>query len=292
MTHNPQRPANWLPAAPLGPQSIPGQGTPGVTADSLGDGIRPFLVSGGSPQFLVVFGEGFSFDPRPAGIQMVCSVYVPPGTVGFVKQIRIGPYCPPVLVDPWRTTGVQAGLGTWSAPLGPDGGNPAAGTNGIWETPMGWQRYADPGEQFPEWQWMLRVVKGNVIAKYQNTPQFDVTDPTTWDYVPFPVPRAAYAGTGVPGSPPGGGTWQPNTMQAIPGAPLETHAIVPENTTVMLFATWKQSRVTPRAEDFNGPIVYGDPVYPLLPTYGQLHGYMQSDGAGASEVNARTGWGG
>ena len=80
---------------------------------------------------------------------------------------------------------------------------------------------------------------------------------------------------------------------------LTTHAMIPENTTVCLFTTWLQEPTVPLGRDANGLILY-DPVgpgnlgevYPLLPSYGQLNGYMQADGRDSARDNARLGWGG
>ncbi len=295
--NNPPPPWGTLPGT-VGRQQIPGQGTKGVTADTLADGVVPFLASGGATQFLIFAGG--AFDPRADGIQLITSQYVPLGKAAWVKQIRVGPYCPPVLVDPWRTSGIAGFVGSWQEFPTSDG-QPAAGVNGVWETPMGWLAFHDDERPEPKWEWHLRIIRGDIQELRRKQGDFDPGNHRTWSYLPgLPVPRAAYSGRGLPGASIAmGGHWGPNPMQATPSAPLMTHGLVPENSTVCLFATWEQTPVTPRGADINGTILYGGndlelgtTVYPLLPSYGQLHGYMQSDGAGASEVNARHGWGG
>ncbi len=291
----PRRLSPWEapPGAGIISPTHPYGGRQGVNADQLGDRVQPFLVSGGLTQFIVSTEP--AFDPRPEGIQLVTFQYIPTGTVGFVKQVRVGPYCPPVLSDPWATSGVSGFSGTWQE-FDTSAGQAAAGTNGVWRTPFGWESFFDAGENPPQWLWHLRIVQGNPVRDYGvGFNGFDITDPNTWDWIPWiPVPREAYANRGLPGSTPGGGPWTPNRMQATPDAPLQTHAMCPEDCTICLFVTWRQAPFTPRAADSNGTILYdgNNTVYPLLPSYGQLHGYMQSSASAAAGHNALTGWGG
>lgn len=290
-------PPDYIPGVPTVTRPpIPREGV--QAASSLGDGVEPFLVGGSFPVFIVIDEEGFEFDPRPEGIQLLCSIFIPPGRVGFVKQIRVGPYIPPVLADPWATAGVAGFQGSWRAydDFEEDGPRPG-GTNGYYTTPMGWRSYFDV--TIPEWHWHLRYQAGDVVTAL-NFNGFNPSDQKTWAYLPeVPVPREAYTSRGLPGFPPARSMgWGPNAIQCTPEAPLFTHALIPENTTLMLFATWKQDPILPRGQDDQGVINYAgldDPdnrVYPLLPSYGQLNGYMQSAASAAAQQNARDGWGG
>lgn len=292
----PQQPDGWLgPVTPPIPE-LPGQPRPPTTADTRGDAIRPFFCGDGLPHWIVIVGEVEDFDPRPAGIQLVCSQYVPQGFVGFLKQVRVGPYLPAQLGDPWATVGA---LGpSWRTfNSGPPAFPPdrAGATNGIWTTPCGWKSYqwADEVATVIEWEWLLRVVPGDV-AKLRQT--FDPTDPATWAWQPLlPVPLAGYP-SGIPAGAIGFGDWGPSPFQVLPDAPLQTHALVPEDSSLCLFTRWRQGTVPTEAAIWNGASVdvedIGPSVYPLLPSYGQLHGYMQPTQSNAGQANAVAGWGG
>jgi hypothetical protein len=261
----------------------------------MGEQISAFLASGGATFFLLAAGPPL-FDPRPAGVQLCSSMYVPRGRTGFVKEIRIAPFMPPELADPWTTVGgVPPGptWRTWNAVT--DFEPRAAGTNGVWTTPFGWESYFDSGDVQavpPHWTWQLRLIPGDIALQRR---AFSLTDPTTWFLQPnVPVPQDVYAG-GIPGNAPGQ-VWGAQRMQVSQGDKLNTHVLVPEDTTICLFAQWTQQLFTPRAvipegEGFTTAAA-GPPIYPLLPSFGQLHGYVQAVDREAARENARYGWGG
>jgi hypothetical protein len=272
-----------------------------------GDVIVPFLASGGMTLFLVDDTGDPGFDPREAGVQFVTFVYVPFGQIGFLKELRVAPFIPPVFADPWNSSGLVSPGGlspawrTWT-----NAGDPnvptvprAAGTNGVWTTPLGWESYFDDGEQAPSWRWHLRLLDGNVNdlrISTLNLPQFGIGNPASWPFVQnIPVPASAYAG-GIPGRAPGP-AWGPQRMQVLQADELATHVMIPENTSLCLFTEWRQTPCTPRAQFFVDPDTtdqsYGAAEYPLLPSFGQLHGYMQGIAdAEAVTDNALFGWGG
>jgi len=257
------------------------------------DAIRPWLVSGGATAFVI--GEGF--DPRPAGYQLVAQVYVGLGSVGWLKQLEVGPYCPPQLADPWNTVGGQSlNNPSWNWFTA---GNPpfdsvrAAAQHGIYTTPLGWLSYqgGDPATQ-PLWEFTLRMVPGDTRKRRV---AFDASIPSTWPWQPgIPVPASAYAATGLPGLPLGySGGWDWNPFQACPGAGLQLHGLIPEDTSLCLFARWRQNLVQPFA--FGGGEGYedlGGTIYPLLPSYGRMLGYVQPNLSLAGQDNALHGWGG
>ncbi|MGV1080705.1 MAG: hypothetical protein ACOYD1_12810 [Candidatus Nanopelagicales bacterium] len=258
-----------------------------------GDIIEPFLVSGGATFFIVTNSPPTAFDPQPAGVQLVTSVYVPTGKVGFLKQLRVAPFMPTQLVDPWETSGVANAVTTWrdfdAAPGGPVR---PGGRNGVWETPFGWESYFDSqscGEQPPQWTWQLRLIKGNV-AKQVKQP-FSLLDVATWFLRPdLAVPLSAYP-NGIPGNAPDG-IWGPQRMQVIQDDALVTHVLVPEDHSLCLFTQWTQNQFQPISNDGETLTTYGPAVYPLLPSFGQLHGYMQAALRESSTENAKFGWGG
>jgi hypothetical protein len=259
-----------------------------------GDIIEAFLVSGGQTFFLVSGG----FDPRPNGVQLVRALYVPKGRIGFVKQLRVAPFMPTVLVDPWETKGIDgAGVTSWRDITN---GGPVApgGKNGVWETPFGWESYFDPGNVQsvpPQWSWLLRLLPGNIDELRAKLPPFSFADPTSWFLLEnIAVPIAGYP-EGLPGAAPTG-YFRPERMQVLQGDALVSHVVVPPDTTILLFVRWTQQLYQPRAFVSGGEaptsVNYGDPVYPLLPSFGQLHGYVQAADRDTSAENAYFGWGG
>lgn len=272
-------------------------------AQTVGDPVEPFLVSGGLGFF--VFNENEGFDPQPAGVQLCASVYIPRGKQGFIKQMRVAPFCPPVFADPWLTSGAANNAASWR-----DFGNGgvtttsrAAAQNGVYTTPFGWESFFDVDAAIPPpvWRWSLRFVQGDALLSKATKP-FDPFDIATWIFQPdLPVPAFAYPG-GLPGIAPGP-QWSEQRMQLVQADELTAHVPIPEDTTACLFVRWVQQRVTPRARDANGQIIYypfGGGEFPLLPSFGQMLGYMQSmntppqdDRAlNAAAYNIRKGWGG
>lgn len=269
-------------------------------ANMRGDEIRPFLVSGGSSYYLVSNGPP-AFNPLTHGVQLITSLYVPNGTVGFVKQLRVGPYMPAQLSDPWLTSGIAGNQASWrkqnrATGLG-DFDVPQAGD--IWRTPFGWENiFTDDTEQLPTWRWSLRAMQGDIVKlrnQGQNIPPFNVLDPASWYLVPnIAVPGSAYSG-GIPGDSVGA-DFSAQRMQCIPGDELETHIMIPQDTTLMLFAEWRQefgaygTGVVGASDEY---VQYSnDEFVPILPSYGQLHGYMQALTSENSARNATQGWGG
>jgi hypothetical protein len=277
---------------------------PGVTggppiATELGDAQEAWLVSGGWV-FHPFYGEGFT--TGPAGYQLLCYQYVPAGFVGWVKQLRVAPYMPSVLAQPWVTSGAVGGAASWvgfDASLGDLYDRPA-GQNGVWTTPFGWEGYFDAQDLAafpPQWRWQMTLVQGDVARIRAQLPPYSVGDPQSWQFVPnIPVPAAAYP-QGLPGTAPGK-VIGAQRMQVIQSDELTHHVMVPQDTSVCLWARWTQGLYTPRGQDQNGSIVYGSPLYPVGPSFGQLSGYMQAlsslyiDKPTASVQNARFGWGG
>jgi hypothetical protein len=261
----------------------------------LGDAQEAWLVSGGW-LFHPAYGEGFT--TAPGGYQLLAAKFVPPGNVGWLKQLRVAPFMPSELAQPWVTSGVVGGQGSW---VGQDAGGDLyprpAGQNGVWTTPFGWEGYFDAvaGATPPSWRWQLTLVQGDVNAIRAGMPPYSVADPLSWQFVPdIPVPPSAYP-QGVPGVAPGR-TMGAQRMQVVQADELTHHVMIPENMSLCLWAWWTQGLYTPRGVDENGDIVYGYDTYPLLPSFGQLSGYMQSlssryiEHPAASVINARHGW--
>jgi hypothetical protein len=276
-----------IPAAPPVPGGV-------IPPNWQGDTPEPFLVSGGATFFIETDAPPTPFQPAAAGVQLVCSVYVPYGRIGFLKQLRVAPFMPTELTDPWETRGIilddvfswREFDSTTPAPVRP------GGTHGVWASPFGWESYFDAiscGEQPPQWTWQLRLVRGDVS---KDRKPFSLLDPSSWYLVPnLAVPALAYAG-GIPGAAPSG-YWGSQRMQVIQGDELDTHVIVPQDTSLCLFTQWTQNPFQPRANVDGTPRVpYGPEVYPLLPSFGQLHGYVQATDRLAAYENALFGWGG
>jgi hypothetical protein len=277
-----------------------GRGGP-PNASTEADVIRPFLVSGGITWYPPI-AEGF--DPGPDAVQLVTYVYVPPGNVGFLKQVRVAPYIPSVLADPWWTSGAANGAASWVEmdSASSFGAMRPSAQHGLWRTPFGWEAYIDFDDETdltpPVWSWSLRLVRGNALANRNpnNILPFNPADPQSWYLYPnLAVPASAYA-AGIPGDSPGP-QFSEQRMQVLPEAPLHTHLLIPQNTTLCLFTKWSQQAIRPMARDANGRIIVSEnTVLPLLPSFGQLHGYVQSldskQQPAASLENARHGWGG
>jgi hypothetical protein len=269
-----------------------------LTAQQAGNRQEAFLRSGGLVFFPVITEEGFEYDPRPAGYQLVTHYYVPKGRVAWVKQLRIAPFMPPVFAFDQAKAAVVGGAAQmlWpsfnptqpsptEAPLRP------SGHAGVWETPFGWEAYAD-FSKVPfvpiVWRWELRIVRGDAL---RGRKPWDPTDPATWFMCPdVPVPPEAYPG-GLPGNPPE--QYAPQRMQVLQSDELTAHVFVPENSTICLFVEWSQEPVTPTFATDAGALQlapYAQPAYPLLPSFGQLSGYQQAIDRAISMKNAIEGW--
>lgn len=271
-------------------------------ASTVGDIIRPFLVSGGQSYFLFDSGPP-TFNPITEGVQLICSLYVPAGSVGFVKQIRVGPYMPSVLSDPWLTSGIANNQASWRYQnrLDTAGDFISPQPGDLWRTPFGWESvFTDETEVRPTWRWSLRAQQGDVANlrnQGQNIPAFDISDPQSWYLVPdIAVPASAYP-TGIPGNSVGA-NFNAQRVQCIPGDELETHLVIEQDTTLMLFAEWRQEfgeyatgYVGSEFVNYAGENARSF-IVPILPSFGQLHGYMQALTSDNTKHNATNGWGG
>ncbi len=123
------------------------------------------------------------------------------------------------------------------------------------------------------------------------------------------MPASVYR-NGFPGSPPGL-NWGPQRYQTLPGEPLHTHVIIPEDTTLCLFSRWYNlvpdpdgapgaTRFPPLSAAFTIPPHDGFTIdrddywqAPVIgPSLGSLHGYVQPLVSQGSDDNATHGWGG
>lgn len=257
--------------------------------------ISPFLVSGGQSRFLYNAGPP-EFDPRPDGVQLIAALYVPAGQIGFLKQIRVAPFMPAVFSHPWHGWD-----GTWPVfkNFAPDDEPTAPGGQmGVWETPFGWEAYYDFAPEPPvptEWRWHLRIIDGNIdrIKTVRNIGAFNLLNAATWYLQPdIAVPRAAYP-QGLPGRA-AGAPFGPQRVQVLQGDQLTLHVPIMQDHSLLLFAEWRQEPAPPTARDEKGLIDYTDDemFYPLLPSFGQLLGYMQIQDREAGYHNALYGWNG
>lgn len=293
------------------------------------DIIAPFLVTGGWASFQQeTFPNGTIYNPAPNGVQLVTSVYVPPGRVGFLKQVRIGPREPAVIADVWKAGGIRGPYANtpladtpfsdvaWRTDLGAQGNKTSQTVwGGIWEEPFGWEAFRDPDSAFSffpaaTWQWQLTLVRGSLDAlrRSNNIPAFSLDDPASWflvDNIPVPFDPApggfnAYPG-GLPGSPVGV-QFPPQRMQSNPSDPLSLNLFVGEDTTLCLFATWHQKTVDlgitgittngidPPPTPFFG--IEDRTDFLVGPSFGSLLGYTQPATSQAGVDNATHGWGG
>lgn len=305
-----RRPRAWYPHGtdPVDLASPPGPNTPGLpTTDA--DVIEPFITDGGTTFYPSGYDDGeVPVDPAPSAVQLVCEQFVPMGRVGFIKRIEIAPCIPPVLADPWRGWDAtfnffQAGPNPFASPIR------AASQAGLWETPMAWEGYGDAAaaaaNQMPRWRWMITLLDGdaNKFREEQGIPPFNPANPASWNLaLNFPVPVVPHYGQSAASDPALPGRMVPGYLgarrfQATPSDPLPVHIMVPENSTILLWAYWRQLAATPLlAFGPNGPLQPWagsgiDPVYPLLPSVGRLIGYQQAISRDAATENAETGWG-
>lgn len=267
----------------------PAQGY-GPDASALGEVLRAWLVSGGETDFFV--SDDPPINPAHSGIQLVTSHYIPAGYMGVLKQLRVAPFMPAVLQDPWRAGDAL----NWYSTATSDGNYLPRpnGMDGLWRAPFGWEAYRNGvAAPKPQWHWTLRLIQGDIRPQQR---AFDPADPSTWYLTPdVAVPISAYP-SGIPGVV-AGPNWGYQRMQVLPEAPLHSHLIVGENTTIALFVQWRQDGLNPQSvswtlADGNAYERYGDGTVPILPSFGQMHGYMQPLQSHAAEENAIVGWGG
>jgi hypothetical protein len=295
---------------------IPLGGGGSKQAPDAGAAIRPFIASGGATYFVDFLGfEGGGFDPITRGTQLLAHVYVGKGQMGFIKQLRVGPYRPSILRDPWETSGIGNNSGSWYYLARTETTNPANSrlpqAYAAWREPMAWENYwNDFTDPRPSWRWSLRYYQGDIFtlrAQSSNVPPFSVLDPTSWYLVEdIAVPTDDAYPQGLPGDAPGP-SFNAQRLQHLPEAPLETHLVVPPDTTILLFAQWEQTILDPMAAafdtlstgynemmfmDYAGPLT-NIVQFPLMPSFGQIHGYVQaiSSKSNAALDNVELGWG-
>lgn len=265
----------------------PGAGAQPFSPAQQGDRVKPFLQSGGTPRWLPA-GTFVSGDPPTSGFQMLCSQYVGRGQTGFVKLIKAAPYKPSILHNAEYTELVPGGV----APLASAQGNNPDSDNGWWSTPMGWEGYQEEFEgTMPLWVWHLRLISGTVAQFRKTRPAFSFLDPESWQLIPnLPVPASTY-GSGLPGDPPV--DWPLQRMQWFGKESGEVHIPIPEDTTVALFAEWRQTEYIPFYQATNGAgiVDLGRDLFVLGPSFGQLVGYTQASVREAASHNAVYGWG-
>ncbi|HKU36945.1 MAG TPA: hypothetical protein VJR89_02325, partial [Polyangiales bacterium] len=225
-----RRPTRGSPAT-----TVSGQETGGIADPNFrGNIVEPFLVSGGAVEFLNF--DGGELSAAAAGVQLVCAFYVPPGRVGFLKELYCCPLVPPEL-------GEVTVPNAWAQYVG-DGDHQfvrASERAGYYRTPLAWAAAFDPTDEGgapASWHWQLVLMDGNVLAK---RPAFAVANPDSWYLSPGPaVPASAYP-QGFPGST----LWPPQPVQVAPEQTFETHVVIPPNTTIGLFARWTQVQFNP-----------------------------------------------
>ena len=269
----------------------------GNDAASLGDGIRPFLVGGSFCRHIFIPEDPlpFEYNSAPDGVQLITSVYVPQDNVGFVKGIRVAPHMPAYLAPNWqKTPGVQLVAGDEVNT------NVVQAAGGWWSTPAGWQCFVDPNNEIafpPYWRWHLTFVKGT-LSENRKFP-VSILDPETFRFVEGPpVPRIAYP-TGIPGDRPGWDFGDQLVQRTDLTADGSLHITVPSNTTVCLWAEWRQAEYTVQIQRWNS-LIAGlqqtfdgvSPIYVLLPSFGTLAGYIQPRQSTPAKENAQLGWGG
>lgn len=260
----------------------------------------PFLISGGMNFFWPneIFPSG---DAAENGIQFICSVYIPKGYQGFLKQLRVAPFKPAILNPKFLTwDGVTTYRAFWTG-FNISGDNEPIRPDGVWETPFGWESYFNGQTEFPfppapKWTWSLRLIAGDIKElrrSRNNFPTPNITDLNSWYLIPdIAVPNEVY-GSGFPGTSPGFDL-EAQRMQVVQGDQLSLNVPIPEDSTLALFAQWTQKPYSPVLEygQDSREFYYGeDTMYVILPSFGQLLGYMQTLGESAAE-NLLYGWGG
>lgn len=271
-------------------------------ANQVASAVQPFLVSGGMSYWIT--STLAPFDPAVAGVQLLCTMYVPRGRMGFIKQMRVAPLCPSVLCDPWSSSGAAGAAASWRDYQRIDAISdiPLPQMGDVWRIPFGWEAaWDDDSVSLPSWTWSLRYVQGDyntLRSQGKNIPPFSTAVSASWYLVPnIPVPASAYP-QGLPGNA-AGPQWDAQRLQILPKDELTYHIPIPQDTTVLLFAQWSQSDVRPYAQDVNGGIALTSAlqynngrVYPIGPSMGSLLGYTQSVTSKAAVKNLEEGWGG
>lgn len=285
-THNdPERSGYDTPPTSLRPEDI-------------GQTKRQFIRAGGLPFFPVApapVPPAPLFDPQPSGVQLLAALDVSIGETAFVRQLCVAPYCPPQLADPfrgWDEHWQDFTPAVWPRPI-PFAVAPATRATAqasFYTTPLGWLSYLNTGEEvFPiEWSWVLTTMPGTLqtIRSAARVPAFSTGNVRSWYLTPdIPVPRIAYP-NGIPGTAVAQVGRQ--RMQVLPSDAMDLNLVVPGGNCLMLFAEWKQTAVQVRGADSDGGVVVANSVYPLLPSFGRMQGYLQPSATPEALDNAVT----
>lgn len=263
------------------------------TPEAMADAVVPFLQAGGQPFIFQDFDGGFSADT--AGVQLLAEQYIPTGFTGWIKRFACAPYCPPSLFDPWAG---WPGNFEYFEPVPLRGLGPVRGSAraGLWKTPAGWESYVSIGTEIvPSWRWAITLFTGSAAdwRARQAIPPFDPAVPASWVLAPnVAVPAVTYP-NGLPGTAMPG-VISDQRMQVLPDDAFATHWQVPGDHTIMLWAYWSQSLARLMTYAPSGPSFPFEAleIYPLLSSYGMIHGYMGISQSEAARENARFGWGG
>ena len=271
------------------------------------DRIDPWIVSGGAG-FFIDFPTPGSPPVQEEGVQLVCSVYIPKGSIGFLKALRVAPFRPTVFRPfPFNVqVGEQIQFCQWVGfnPAAADNDNPPRPVD-YWTVPFGWESYfnSDDENAFPpSWNWSLRLIQGNTqeLRLHGNNippvPNFDDVPPppdqiASWFLLDnVPVPSTAYR-QGIPGRALSS-YFSEQRVQVIQGDELNLHVPIPENTTLCLFTKWRQKAVFPVVANSAGRYEYAgrEPFYPIGPSWGSLIGFNQSADQMPAQQSAVYGW--
>jgi hypothetical protein len=145
------------------------------------------------------------------------------------------------------------------------------------------------GNFLPRWSWELRLLDGNLAEIRETINAGSALPPAVrlWGKSPFPVPRGLFYPSGLPGR--AISEFPAQQVQRF-GDESELNLVIPESTTVCLWATWKQLPVAASMFSLKDDAYYpGETwsVYPLGPSFGHLIGYMQPNSSDAARAAAR-----
>lgn len=245
---------DWLPGTEGGafdPKVLGGLGpidpnNPFREAQDLGDQIEGFYVSGGRT-FWRTGAEVINLpgDERFAGFQVLASIDIPKGSVGFLK----GVIAAPSFLEQPQTFVHVAGLTSPLVPFVPQailggidaGSVPCDPCCSFWSSPQGWEsgpKYSlqtgQPiGPPAATWRWGLISFQGTLENVREGlNPQILAPN--------IPIPASEVAA--LPFQQAVGFQWdrQPQQRMGPVQAATSSHLLVRPNTTVILFAEWNQ----------------------------------------------------